>query len=86
MGGGTSEVNEIDTKGRTLRARKSAGGCTGMQAARKEVCGEANWDTRIKGAEEHAKTTVVIWVSIQLLHYKGQGCREGEGREEKQHG
>lgn len=54
-----------------------------MQAVRKEVCGETNWDTRIKGAEEHAKTTVVIWryeASIQV-HYKRQGCREGrEGR------
>lgn len=54
-----------------------------MQAVRKEVCGEANWGTGIKGAEEHAKTTVVIWrygASIQV-HHERQGCREGrEGR------
>lgn len=53
-----------------------------MQAVRKEVCGETNWDTRIKGAEEHAKTTVVIWrygASIQV-HHKRAGVQRGGGK------
>lgn len=52
-----------------------------MQAARKEVCGEANWNTRIKGAEEHAKTTVVIWSVYTTSPPQRAGVREGrEGR------
>lgn len=44
----------------------------GNASREKEVCGEANWETRTKGTKDHAKTTVQCdMVCIQPIYHKG---------------